>query len=592
MDPTENRYAHLLQPIRELTKNWEIDVASELNDYLEELDEMCITFDEGKTRLNFAEAALLIQGFTSIYSKKVELLHSLVYQTLDYISNKNKKQSKEAAAAAQAGVAGGTLSSHDSDNVTVFTPLDLEASENSQMSNSNPVVSVVPLPPESLIPPDAQEKRKLPFISVKGEVVCSQKDFRANLFIPGEENLILLTLRLAAASSFLLEHQPAVGPDVAEDTAEIFVPVDDHMELDLIPEEHIERNQAETAPSAAQVIRARRQVENRRPQDQVSQTVNPWALHDMYSTAGEEKPFKPGQSDQQQHETDQQQHDVVFHSDFSRKCYSVPDGLEDGGKRKRKRAVLLQNFRTWFRGTFDPPDQKLRCGPTFTDLNYIYLKTLKNKVKTQKRINRKAGVVMSEEQLKNTLLQLEEEPLDEFRQADVLGGDDNISDNEVFPECNPAEFVGGPDFISSEAHKDDLPYEELVKLCVEQLVVSSQGYTQETAMSRRVKDWKDQILPELQLQEERLPLDIHEYSERIVTALGSVGRRRTFASIVSGFDHFEVCKYLLASLQLANDYIVELHAAAGLEDSLDTMSLTLLSTYRATDRFKALSTSS
>lgn len=34
----------------------------------------------------------------------------------------------------------------------------------------------------------------------------------------------------------------------------------------------------------------------------------------------------------------------------------------------------------------------------------------------------------------------------------------------------------------------------------EQLVVSSQGYTQETAMSRRVKDWKDQILPELQLQ--------------------------------------------------------------------------------------------
>lgn len=36
-----------------------------------QLDEMTITFDEGKTRLNFAEAALLIQGFTSIYSKKV-----------------------------------------------------------------------------------------------------------------------------------------------------------------------------------------------------------------------------------------------------------------------------------------------------------------------------------------------------------------------------------------------------------------------------------------------------------------------------------------------------------------------------------------
>lgn len=37
MESTESRFAHLLQPIRELTKNWEIDVASELNDYLEEV---------------------------------------------------------------------------------------------------------------------------------------------------------------------------------------------------------------------------------------------------------------------------------------------------------------------------------------------------------------------------------------------------------------------------------------------------------------------------------------------------------------------------------------------------------------------------
>lgn len=37
METTEGRFAHLLQPIRELTKNWDIDVASELNDYLEEV---------------------------------------------------------------------------------------------------------------------------------------------------------------------------------------------------------------------------------------------------------------------------------------------------------------------------------------------------------------------------------------------------------------------------------------------------------------------------------------------------------------------------------------------------------------------------
>lgn len=37
---SESRFAHLLQPIRELTKNWDIDVAAELNDYLEEVREM------------------------------------------------------------------------------------------------------------------------------------------------------------------------------------------------------------------------------------------------------------------------------------------------------------------------------------------------------------------------------------------------------------------------------------------------------------------------------------------------------------------------------------------------------------------------
>lgn len=37
MDLEENRFAHLLKPIRELTKNWDIDVAAELNDYLEEV---------------------------------------------------------------------------------------------------------------------------------------------------------------------------------------------------------------------------------------------------------------------------------------------------------------------------------------------------------------------------------------------------------------------------------------------------------------------------------------------------------------------------------------------------------------------------
>ena len=38
--------------------------------------------------MNFAEAALVIQGSACVYSKKVEYLYSLVYQTLDLIASK------------------------------------------------------------------------------------------------------------------------------------------------------------------------------------------------------------------------------------------------------------------------------------------------------------------------------------------------------------------------------------------------------------------------------------------------------------------------------------------------------------------------
>ena len=45
-------------------------------------------------------------------------------------------------------------------------------------------------------------------VSVKGEVLCSLKDFRINIFVPGDEDLILLTLG-SAASRLLLHERPA-----------------------------------------------------------------------------------------------------------------------------------------------------------------------------------------------------------------------------------------------------------------------------------------------------------------------------------------------------------------------------------------------
>jgi condensin-2 complex subunit H2 len=86
-EPLDIKFRVLINPIKDLAANWDIDIADSLTDYLEELDGLRISLD-GQSNLNFAAAALLIQGSTAVYSKKVEFLHQLVLQSLELITSK------------------------------------------------------------------------------------------------------------------------------------------------------------------------------------------------------------------------------------------------------------------------------------------------------------------------------------------------------------------------------------------------------------------------------------------------------------------------------------------------------------------------
>ena len=83
------KFGHLLKPLRNLADDWEIDVAHDLEGYLEELSHLQITIDG--QNCNFAEAALLIQGSTFHYSRKVESLLKLVYAALNAISTNKRR---------------------------------------------------------------------------------------------------------------------------------------------------------------------------------------------------------------------------------------------------------------------------------------------------------------------------------------------------------------------------------------------------------------------------------------------------------------------------------------------------------------------
>lgn len=141
-------------------------------------------------------------------------------------------------------------------------------------------------------------------------------------------------------------------------------------------------------------------------------------------------------------------------------------------------------------------------------------------------------------------------------------------------------------FLDAEAMPESLRYEELVRRNVELFIATSQKFVQETELSQRIRDWEDTIQPLLQEQEQHVPFDIHTYGDQLVSQFPQLNEWCPFADLVAGQPAFEVCRSMLASLQLANDYTVEITQQPGLEAAVDTMSLRLLTHQRAHTRFQ------
>lgn len=187
-----------------------------------------------------------------------------------------------------------------------------------------------------------------------------------------------------------------------------------------------------------------------------------------------------------------------------------------------------------------------------------------------------------------------------------------------------------------------LPQELFVTASKQDVFVttSRQELVQETELKQHIRGWEDAIQSLLQEQvrwagwrpwwrtaspaaclgpawdlplpsppqEEHVPFDIHTYGDQVVSRFSQLNQWCPFAKLVAGQPAFEVCRSMLASLQLvsglgiwegsgpwpsltlgalqANDYTVEITQQPGLEAAVDTMSLRLLTHQRARQRFQ------
>ncbi|XP_056653502.1 condensin-2 complex subunit H2 isoform X2 [Monodelphis domestica] len=574
MEDVESRFAHLLQPIRDLTKNWEVDVAAQLGEYLEELDQICISFDEGKTTMNFIEAALLIQGSACVYSKKVEYLYSLVYQALDFISG--KKRNKQPTSVQPDGHDEDASCGAHPEPEEEFLSLDDLADPRANIDLKNDqtpnAVLVIPLVPMALVPPDEEEKKNSPLYSRQGEILASRKDFRMNTSTPHPSGAFMLE---PGGLSPMEQMLPRTQPD-AERPEEM--PMDVSVCMSPAPVLNFSQDDDEKPEEAL-------------PEGEDDDVGGDLLIEVPEVPAVSPKPPEPGI--QQQVEpcggASQNQRGTLYGAEpllLSPIHHGTKRNPETSGRTwtpltpwranpSRKVALTLCHS-TWRR-----PHQVNAKGRPPLDSRASMNGTwqLIVAVKTPRNLSPKAPrLQVTEQQLSKVqerLQALEEERVEES--LEHLGGGDSFLELE---DVEPMEEAPEPEIIPP------LSYEELVQRNVELFIASSQKYVHETELSQRIRDWEDTIGPLLQEQEEHVPFDIHNYGDQVVASFRQLNEWCPFAELVAGKPAFEVCRSMLASLQLANDYTVEIAQKPGLEEAVDTMSLRLLSRQRAHERFQ------
>ncbi|ELW49008.1 Condensin-2 complex subunit H2 [Tupaia chinensis] len=599
MEDVEVRFAHLLQPIRDLTKNWEVDVAAQLGEYLEEvsvvsgrgwvlpgsrsrsLDQICISFDEGKTTMNFIEAALLIQGSACVYSKKVEYLYSLVYQALDFISG--KRRARQLSSVHEDG-ANGTASSRtprEAEDEFLLLHDFPDSRANVDLKNQAPSdVLIVPLLPMALVAPDEMEKSSYPLYSAyalvtedltRAQLVLAQEavHLAQGPGVPHSLGLACVGLHPPAGPvEGLVRHQvpSPEGPMHSSGSEEEDVEVAAELPDDTAPKSPLEPGEPGSLRQSAALPR-RYMLREREvavePMSQLKETPDPWKSLDPFDSQ-DSKPFKKG------------------------KPYSIPPCVEEapGQKRKRKGSTKLQDFHQWYLAAYaDHADHRRprRKGPSFADMEVLYWTHVKEQLETLRELQRREVSARWLPRAEEGLWPAEDDRLEDS--LEDLGAADDFLEPEEYVEPEEAEPREAAD-LEAEGVQASLSYEELVRRNVELFIATSQKFVRETELSQRIRDWEGTIQPLLQEQEQHVPFDIHTYGDQVVSQFPRLNEWCPFAELVAGQPAFEVCRSMLASLQLANDYTVEITQQPGLDAAVDTMSLRLLTHQRAHKRFQ------
>nr|XP_037277714.1 condensin-2 complex subunit H2-like isoform X1 [Rhipicephalus microplus]XP_037277715.1 condensin-2 complex subunit H2-like isoform X1 [Rhipicephalus microplus] len=580
----EQRYANLLTPIRDLTKNFEVDIAAYLDQYLGELSQTPITYQEGESSVNFTQAAFLIQGSAFVYGKKVEYLHSLVQKMAAEIVHNSLKggdtqdNPKDGTSATRRKKDDLQFMMHEEMDVADSLddlPTPRQTARNQAAAQRNHFLRQR-RKPLAMIVFDTEKESKL--YDLKDDLVGFRVDYQmysgvvqmaesqeqqecaregdaaTSLSMSPAHSSLDMADDSGPASPLLMPEEPEMAPycedvgafeecpakpDVEEAPTVPVPPVQNSSLAKRIKEERIKNEQQQPYPPIQPFIVVKR-------------------LHDPLEEGdGKDKPLVV------RRKTRKRAFDECSSTDGESVSTVIVPVAAIWVKQSHYPHLLSKELQLQKKGQVLPGGER------------FLLETLA----AMKKID-KGGQDQNKDGFEDSTEDVDDVDDDLDMPSDDLPGTEE-EDKGIDLACcadtrMPEEAEQRPSSTEDSLEKDS--YQRLVHSYLEEFH-EPLSECQLSDLQKRVADWESRIRPLLDIEEERESFNIRTYCSRVLDHFSDAPSKQTlyFRQICRGREVWEVPRFFASTLQLANNYNVELGTHGVMEEGMDTLHLTLLS---------------
>ncbi|KAL7123814.1 hypothetical protein ABFS83_14G007500 [Erythranthe nasuta] len=548
---SSGRFLQTVRPLRDLESNWTVDLAKNLEEYLLKICSGQISGDEDAIfSVNFAEAALLLQGSVQVYSRKVEYLYSLVLHALEFVS-KNSQEDQEPNASAQRGATDPRTSKNEADDsfwVSDEIPAEAKVSLDS--------ASCKDAPPNRFVRPPAN------LVVLEGE--CLDVDGDA-----GELESYLLATSDLYRDFILLDSGDAIVVNAFLDCKAGEGPSNVYWGGSVTSKgrKNFLSPLREFLGTAQKLSVKKKQDANLTPQSPC--VDRGFESNDCNVGCSPACDFPAYENDGFGMEDGYSEHGDLDGSDVEEDPWKPLNPHAQGNLKVRPYKKVKANTRRDIRSrkhrslTTEFPLAKLR-GPISTELTEIW--------------EAKFGASESQadtlyDKLRQSLVLGERKTNDAFNSPENRTDDNGYdSGDSGGPDMAPPDFDMPDNAFNNEdvppfqeKHDDPDTHANLEDLCrshLDDLLATFTENEKQAELATRVSTWKQRIERSLDEQDARPPFDIHKYGENVLSKLtverdGEKGSL-SFGDVVKGQEKHDVARTFSALLQLVNDGDIDL----------------------------------